>query len=230
MKQRDNSITTVTIALDRNLCSSYKTLVFKLCLLFFLLASSLFGGITITFIETEGDVVSTYSGTLDTSDPNIFDISELNRFAPKFNPSLGYYANPPGDWRTAAGSYVIDASNSNSPFYDGPREGSGQGFGSGTETEPTTVTGDAFGIFQNSLVLPEGWTSGSEVSGQMTWENTTFAELGYDSSQDHVWTLRGTEDIITMTAIPEPSTYGLVLGFIALLLAGYRKSANFSAE
>ena len=194
------------------------------CLLATLIATSLSGEIVITFQESGNDVVSTYSGTLDTDDPNINDISELNRFASKFNPSLGYYANPPGAWRTAAGSYVVDASNSNSPFYDGPREGSGRGFGSGTETVPTTVTGDAFGIFQNSLVLPEGWTSGDQISGQMTWENTTLDNLGYDSSQDHVWTLRGTDDKITMTVVPEPATYGLVLGALALLFAGYRKS------
>ena len=38
----------------------------------------------------------------------------------------------------------------------------------------------------------------------MTWENTTLDNLGYDSSQDHVWTLRGTDDTITMILVPEP--------------------------
>lgn len=196
------------------------------CLFATLTAISLSGEVTITFQESGNDVVSTYSGTLDTDDPNINDISELSRFASKFNPSLGYYANPPGGWRTAAGSYVIDASSSNSPFYDGPREGDGRGFGLGTETAPTSISGDPFGLYQNSLVLPEGWTSGSQISGQMTWENTTLDDLGYDSSQDHVWTLRGTNDTITMIVVPELATYGLILGFIALLIAGYRKSCQ----
>ena len=71
---------------------------------------SLSGKVLITFKESGNDVVSTYSGTLYTDDPNINDISELSRFASKFNPSLGYYSNPPGGWRTAAGSYVVDAS------------------------------------------------------------------------------------------------------------------------
>lgn len=194
------------------------------CLFATLITISLSGEVVITFQESGNDVVSTYSGTLDTDDPNINDISELSRFASKFNPSLGYYANPPGGWRTAAGSYVIDASGSNSPFYDGPREGDGRGFGLGTETAPTSISGDPFGLYQNSLVLPEGWTSGSQISGQMTWENTTLDNLGYDSSQDHVWTLRGTNDTITMIVVPEPATYGLILGFIALLFAGYQKS------
>ena len=195
------------------------------CLFATLITISLSGEVTITFQEIGNYVVSINSGTLDTDDPNINDISELSRFASKFNPTLGYYANPPGGWRTAAGSYVIDASNSNSPFYDGPREGSsGRGFGLGTETAPTSISGDPFGLYQNSLVLPEGWTSGDQISGQMTWENTTLENLGYDSSQDHVWTLRGTDDTITMIVVPEPATYGLVLGFIALLFARYRKS------
>ena len=177
--------------------------MFKVCFwyLFVTLTTSISGEVVITFEESGNDVLSTYSGTLNTDDDNINDISELSRFASKFNPSLGYYANPPGGWRTAAGSYVIDASNSNSPFYDGPREGSsGRGFGLGTGIAPTSI------------------------SGQMTWENTTLENLGYDSSQDHVWTLRGTEDTITMIVVPEPATYGLILGFITLLFARYKKS------
>ena len=192
----------------------------SLCLL---LCTGLHAAITITFEEIGTDVVSTYSGTLDTNDPNINDISELSRFASKFNPRLGYYANPPGGWRTAAGSYVIDASNSNSPFYDGPREGDGRGFGSGTETAPTTFTGDAFGIFQNSLVLPDDWTSGSEIAGQMTWANVSLEDLGVDSSQDHTWTLRGTGDTITMSVIPEPRSYALLLGGLFLGLVALRR-------
>ena len=192
----------------------------KQCICYFfivLISFSLSGEVVITFEESGNDVVSTYSGTLDTDDPNINDISELSRFASKFNPSLGYYANPPGGWRTAAGSYVVDASNSSSPFYDGPREGSsGRGFGLGSETAPTSISGDPFGLFQNSLVLPEGWTSGSQISGQMIWENATLENLGYDSSQDHTWILRGTDDKITITVIPEPSTYSLILGVLAL--------------
>ena len=200
--------------------------MFKSCFwyLFVTLTISLSGEVVITFEESGNDVLSTYSGTLNTDDDNINDISELSRFASKFNPSLGYYANPPGGWRTAAGSYVIDASNSNSPFYDGPRGGSsGRGFGLGTGIAPTSISGDPFGLYQNSLVLPDGWTSGSQISGQMTWENTTLENLGYDSSQDHVWTLRGTEDTITMIVVPEPATYGLILGFITLLFARYKK-------
>ncbi len=190
----------------------------SICYIFATLFSfSLSGGVVITFEESGNDVVSTYSGSLDTNDPNINDISELSRFASKFNPSLGYYANPPGSWRTAAGAYVVDASNSNSPFYDGPREGSsGLGFGIGLEAAPTSISGDPFGIYQNSLVLPEGWTSGSQISGQMIWENATLDNLGYDSSQDHIWILRGTDDTITMTVVPEPSTYTLILGVLAL--------------
>ena len=115
--------------------------------------------------------------------------------------------------------------NSNNPFYDGPREGiSGRGFGLGTETEPTSISGDPFGLYQNSLVLPEGWTSGDQISGQMTWENTTLENLGYDNSQEHIWTLRGTNDTITMIVVSEQSTYGLKLGMLSLLFAGYRKS------
>ena len=205
--------------------------MFKQCICYLftaLISFSLSGEVVITFEESGNDVVSAYSGTLDTDDPNINDISELSRFASKFNPSLGYYANPPGGWRTAAGSYVVDASHSSSPFYDGPREGSsGRGFGLGSETAPTSISGDSFGLFQNSLVLPEGWTSGSQISGQMIWENATLDNLGYDSSQDHIWILRGTDDTITMTVIPEPSTYTLIVGVLAVGFVALRNKYFF---
>ena len=76
------------------------------CLFATLITISLSGEVVITFQESGNDVVSIYSGTLDTDDPNINDISELSRFASKFNPSLGYYANPPGGWRTIAASRI----------------------------------------------------------------------------------------------------------------------------
>ena len=66
-----------------------------------------------TFEEIGNDVVSHYSGTLDTDDPHIFDYTLLSSAAIKFNPALGYYANPPSGWRTPAGSYVLDSSSSN---------------------------------------------------------------------------------------------------------------------
>jgi hypothetical protein len=192
-------------------------------LLFSLLCTGLNAAVIITFEEIGNDVVSYYSGTLNTNDPAINDTSELGRFATKFNPSLGYYTNPPGGWRTFGGSYVVDSSSSNSPFYDGPRLGDGSGFGSGGELEPTQISGDAFGIFQNSLVLADGWTSGSTITGQMTWANTSLDSLGVDASQVHTWTLRGTGDTITMTVVPEFSSYALLFGCLALGFVALRR-------
>ena len=196
--------------------------MFLRSLIFVLLCTGLNAAVTITFEQIENDVISSYSGTLDTNHPDISDVSTLSSAVAKFDPSLGYYTNPPGGWRTFAGSYVVDNSSSKSPFYDGPRLGNGRGFGTGTQLDPTQISGDAFGIFQNSLVLPDDWTSGSEISGQMTWANTSLASLGVDSSQVHTWTLRGTGDTITM-AVPEPSSYALLLGGIVLGLVALRR-------
>ena len=173
--------------------------------LFLFLCTGLNAAITITFDQIGNDVVSYYSGTLDTNDPNIFDYSLLGS-AYNFNPS-----------------YVVDNSSSNSPFYDGPRLGSGRGFGSGGQINPTETSGDAFGIFQNSLVLPDDWTSGNNISGQMTWANTSLESLGVDTSQVHTWTLRGTGDTITMSVIPESSSYALLFGGLALVLVVLRR-------
>ena len=185
-------------------------------LLLFLISIPLRAEIIIAFNETNNDVVASFSGTLDTNDPNIFDYSALGS-GPKFNPSLGYFNSLPSGWRTPGGTYLIDGPTSG-PFYDGPRLGSsGVGFGSGGSTIPNVVIGDAFGIFQTSLVLPNDWTSGSEISGQMTWEDTTLDELGVDSSEDHEWTLRGTADKIIMTFVPETSAFGLITGVFLML-------------
>ena len=193
-------------------------LVFSLC-------TGLNAAITITFDQIGNDVVSFYIGTLDTGDSEIFDYGTLGGGATKFNPSLGYYANPPSGWRTPTGPYLVDNPSSNSPFYDGPRLGTvGRGFGTGTELEPTQISGDVFGIYQNSLALPGDWTSGSNISGQMTWADTSLESLGVDTSQDHIWTLRGTGDTITMSVIPESSSYALFLGITAIGLVALRRS------
>ena len=197
--------------------------MFLRSLIFVLLCTGLNAAVTITFEQIENDVISSYSGTLDTNHPDISDVSTLSSAVAKFDPSLGYYTNPPGGWRTFAGSYVVDNSSSNSPFYDGPRLGNGRGFGTGTQLDPTQISGDAFGIFQNSLVLPDDWTSGSNISGQMTWANTSIASLGVDTSQVHTWKLRGTGDTITMSVVPESSSYALLLGSLVLVLLAYRR-------
>ena len=197
--------------------------MFLRSLIFVLLCTGLNAAVTITFEQIENDVISSYSGTLDTNHPDISDVSTLSSAVAKFDPSLGYYTNPPGGWRTFAGSYVVDNSSSNSPFYDGPRLGNGRGFGTGTQLDPTQISGDAFGIFQNSLVLPDDWTSGSNISGQMTWANTSLDSLGIDTSQVHTWTLRGTGDTITMGVVPESSSYALLLGGLALGLVALRR-------
>ena len=44
----------------------------------------------------------------------------------------------------------------------------------------------------------------------MTWANTSLESLGVDTSQVHIWTLRGTGDTITMSVVPESSNYALL--------------------
>ena len=152
-----------------------------------MLCSGLNAAITITFDQIGNDVVSYYSGTLNTNDPKIFDNSALVS-AYNFNPSLGYYTNQPSGWRTFSGSYVVDNSSSNSPFYDGPRLGSGSGLALVARLTRQKHQ-RCFWYFPKALVLPDDWISGSNISGQMTWANTSLDSLGIDTSQVHTWTL-----------------------------------------
>ena len=189
---------------------------------FVFLCSGLNAAVTIIFDDIGNDVVSYYSGTLDTNYPEIFDYTALVS-AFNFNPSLGYFTNQPSGWRTPTGPYVVDNPSSRSPFYDGPRLGSGRGFGFGGQANPTETSGDAFGIYQNSLMLPDDWTSGSNIAGQMTWANTSLESLGIDTSQVHIWTLRGTGDTITLSVVPESSSCALLLGGLAFGLVALRR-------
>ena len=53
-------------------------------------------------------------------------------------------------------------------------------FGSGSQIFGNFGSGDSVGIagFYNSLVVPQGYLSGSPLSSTATWSNATFASLG----------------------------------------------------
>jgi len=115
-----------------------------------------------TFTETGGDVVGTYSGSLDIT-------------------GLAFWSS--GFTETSVNPFVASmlSGATSTDVYSGlvgPTS-----FGSTNLKTPGTGSGSAFGIYGSNaglLVLEGGYTSGDAISGTLTFSGATFASLGVD--------------------------------------------------
>lgn len=160
--------------------------------------------VVISAIETGGDVLVSYSGTLDLSGltfSNQNATSDAHQFQ---NNSL-----------TASAFVNAFATTDGGTFYSNP-------FSSTPSTDwvsATTVEADIFS--GNHLALFTGGTSPDPLrlhsadvvgttwsgAGFMQFNSTTLLGMGLDLSVDRVWTINNASaDTITLTAIPEPGT------------------------
>ena len=84
-----------------------------------------------------------------------------------------------------------------------------------------SYSGDSFGFkFDTSgtLYAPSGYTAGNSFSGSMTLSDETFSTLGFTEGTGSITTGGGTINY-TVGAIPEPSSYGFLLGAVGLATA-----------
>jgi hypothetical protein len=99
-------------------------------------------------------------------------------------------------------------------------------FGTGGQINPDRLgywfnsSGDHFGIaWGNRLSVPEGYTSGSPLSGSATWANKTISGLGLDvGTYTWTWGSGANADSFTLNvnAVPEPGQ----LAMMALMSLG----------
>jgi hypothetical protein len=87
-------------------------------------------------------------------------------------------------------------------------------FGTANSLTPTNITGDNIGLntFGGDLFLPQGYTSGSPLSGSFQFLGQTVASMGIFYSPNALVLSNG--DTVAV-GVPEPSTYAMALAGLA---------------
>ncbi len=102
-------------------------------------------------------------------------------------------------------------------------------FGSGGAFYSSSGTGDRFGINRgaNDVIVPQGYVSGSALSGTGIWNNSTLNSLGLIAgTYTWTWGSGSNADFATLTignnSVPEPDTSLLLLSGFAVSFGSTR--------
>ena len=169
----------------------------------FLCSSPSDADIVIVCSEDGADVVCIGSGSADLS--NVVTNGPFSQSQAAFQPSNGVALfSPPGT--TAGDGYPMTTLLS--PW------------GSGSNRFADFRSGDGFG-YVGSLIVPAGYTSGDPLSGTAIFEGESFSTMGITPgiSVTGTWGTGGPGERITLSAVPEPSS------FLCLGLAGVTAGA-----
>ena len=165
------------------------------------------GAILVTYGDSTGNLVVTWSGSIDVSGANVAD-------------SLGAGTHEIDDYWVYG--HTLRSTQDTDDIY---------GFNGITPTlftEAVNLTassssGDSFGIGNFNTIsnlyiyIPAGYT-GQQIDGSMTFNGVTAASVGL-VDQTITWGAGGSQREITITTVPEPSSTALLgLGGLALML------------
>jgi hypothetical protein len=94
-------------------------------------------------------------------------------------------------------------------------------FGSGGQTNATSGSGDIVGVeFENRVVVPSGYISGTPLADSATYNSQTFSSLGLtQGTYVYTWGTGPTADSLTInigTGVPEPASAALIAAPIAI--------------
>jgi PEP-CTERM motif len=181
------------------------------------IATSVNAAYLLKYEEVGADVVAKGSGSLDTTDLSLVGSGVGSCFG-----AAGLFA------LACVGPQSIDIDNYRG--FVGPLS-----FGPGTTTFlDSSGSGDFTGIIGRTgfLDLPGGYISRSFLSGEATFANSDFQDVGLTPGT-YVWSWGTGPDADTFTVqigVPEPSSWALLLaGFGALGLIGYRRTRKSRA-
>ena len=102
--------------------------------------------------------------------------------------------------------------------------------GTGIQVSPNSGSGSLVGIEGSNLRLdlPTGYVSGTVLTGTSTYTGKTFATLGFTpGTYTYTWGTGPTSDSLTITSVPEPSTWALLgvgAGVLGVILRRSRRS------
>lgn len=172
------------------------------------LATSSHADIIAIFSEVGNNVVVTASGSLDLTGANqLSDWTNTNGFT--------------GTWGDTDIAIVSRASSGTMDRYAfSSLPATVVQAGTGPLTRASTTTGTNWGINFNWLFLPDGYDSGTQVDTTWTFNNASFASLGYNQGQ---YDYELPNDTVTLiVAVPEPSV-GLILGVAGAIGVSLRR-------
>ena len=150
----------------------------------------------ITLVEQGNDLVATASGSFNTTDLTL----DSSTSGPYIAPVSGVL-HLGGD-----GSYATRDTFSS---ISGPSN-----FGTGSGGPASSSSGDFVALritTENVIMAPDGYVSGTFLSGTSTWSNMSLANQGITPGS-YVWTWGSGEnaDSLTLNAIPEPATFAFI--------------------
>jgi hypothetical protein len=122
----------------------------------------------LTFSQVGSDVVMSVSGTIDLDGLTLVDTN--------MGPFMGGGIGP------TSATFLMGANGGYAKSYSGFTT-TPSNFGTGGGAAPTSTSGDIFGIVYDGtppylLIVPTGYTSGSQITGTQTFTGQTFTTLG----------------------------------------------------
>jgi hypothetical protein len=175
--------------------------------------------VVIDISEVGGNVVTTGSGAVDLAGLSFSSSASDAGFVFASFGSVAVGSSSPGDLYSGA---------------IGPAS-----FGAGGFIIPFGQSGDLLGLFGNffpaEILVPNGYVSGTSLSGSSTYVGQTFASLGLTpGTYLYTWGSGPTADSLTVeigaAAIPESGIWAMMmLGFAALGFASFRAARKSAA-
>ncbi len=173
-----------------------KSIVAVFALIFIISPMAGAADLNVTIQQVGSDVVMTGSGFVNTA--GLTSNGSATR-AGSVNPSAG-------------NTFTVGSpTDVNENFWSG-LTGTPPSFGTGSFTRASSGTGNTFSLSNGGIYLPVSYISGAALSGQSTFSGTTFGALGLTTGS-YTWTwgsgANAGSAVLTIGAVPEPSTYAL---------------------